>query len=823
MSNLQPFRHLLVIEDKKGRRIIPLEESTYTLGRDSRNSIVIYDYQVSRSHATLIRKNDYESDSYSYRIIDGDLQGARSTNGLMINGKNYLSHDLKHGDIINFGGKAKAIYQIVSNAAGQDLFQDPEDKTRISSTKTSITEEAKKTIISTEDLEEVSREKDRIRLASFPELSPNPIIEIDWSGKITYLNPAATAKFKTIHQAKLEHPILEGLLKQSPNRQGSLFVREIKIGNEVFEQYVHYLAESKLIRSYIFDFTKRKQMEIALRESEEKYKAVVRQASEGIFLVNAGTKKIIEANKSYCNLLGYTGEEILQLTLYDVVAENRELVERDLERLLTEKLDFVREERHLTKEGTRVNVEVSLSLITYGGGEIFCFVVRDITQRKRSEETLQYQANHDIVTELPNRILFNEQMIVALANAQRNRNLMAVMFVELEEFRKISDRLSYAIADQLLKEFAKRLKSCSRMGDTVARWGGEEFMILLPRIYNPNDAAKIGKKIIDAANQPFNLDQQKIQLGCNIGIAIYPNDAEEKDTLLSYADTALANAKKTGSNNLGFYNSKLSSQNTKLLRLENLLTHALEEKQFFLVYQPQVNIKDGRIVALEALLRWQHPELGEITAEQFIPLAEETNMIVSISQWILETAIAQNQTWQKTDLPKLPVTVNLSPKQFQQANLVTMLKEIFKATELQTKYLEIEITEAALTENINFAKKTLSELGEMGVKIALDDFGKGNSALSHLQEFSFNTLKINQELVLELTDKPKDIATISALITLGRGFQMRVVAEGVEKMEQFQLLRRLRCEQMQGYLLSEPLSVEAATNLLEIGSLTIPS
>jgi len=823
MSNLQPFRHLLVIEDKKGRRIVPLEDSTYTMGRDSRNSIVIYDYQVSRSHATLIRKTDYESDGYSYRIIDGDLQGARSTNGLIINGKAYLSHDLKHGDMINFGGKAKAIYQIVSNASGQDLFEAPEDKIRIARTKTSINDEAKKTLTSPQDLEELSREKDIVRLASFPELSPNPIIEIDWSGNITYLNPAATAKFKTIHQDKLKHPILEGLLQQSPNRQGSLFFREVKINNEVFEQYVHYLAESRLIRSYIFDFTKRKQIEAALRESEERYKAVVRQASEGIFLVNAASKKIVEANNAYCKLLGYTSQELLQLTLYDIVADKRELIETDLERILTEKIDFVREARHLTKDGSKVHVEVSISLITYGGGEMFCFVVRDITQRKQSEETLQYQASHDMITGLPNRIMFNEQLSVAIANAQRHGNLVALMFVEADKLKEIGDRLGHTISDQLLKEFGQRLKSCLRLGDTVARWGGDEFMILLPRIHNPKDAAKIAQRIIESQKQLFNHGSHKIELGCNIGIAIFPNDADNSETLFNYADTALANSKKTGSNKLGFYNSKMNTQNPKLLRLESLLGEALKQNQFVLVYQPQVNIKTGKIVALEALLRWQHPELGQITAGQFIPLAEETNMIVPISQWVLETAISQSKRWENTGGEKLPITINLSPRQFQQSNLVTMISEILKKSDLHPNLLELEIQEVALTDNLNLAKKTLKELSEMGVKLALDDFGKGNSALGYLKDLNFNTLKIHQDLVLELTDKPQDIATISALITLGRGFRMRVVAEGVEKMEHFELLRRLRCEQMQGYLLSQPLQVEEISKLLESGTVNIPS
>ncbi|MGK7873989.1 MAG: EAL domain-containing protein [Xenococcaceae cyanobacterium] len=810
MRDSQPVCHTLVIEDKKFRQTVSLEENTYSIGRHSSNSIVLPSQLVSRHHATFLRVKYPENKNDVFWIIDGDLRGNRSTNGLFVNGKRCLSHELKSGDSILFGGEVKATYYII-NDSNTALLKTSKFK-KYNADKNPIND-LKSTLISEKELDELTG-KFFFILTSLPELLPHPIIDINLEGEITYINSAAILKFQGIQEAKLEHPILAGLLINSQEKQGKLLVREVKIGQEVFEQYVHYLSESKQIRSYIFDLTKRKQIETALRESEERYRAVVRQISEGILLVDVATKCILEANAAYCNLLGYTSEEILGLTVYDVVALDREIVERDLERIWTEKLDLVVESLHRSKDGSLVNVEVSVSLIYYGTKEVLCFAVRDITERKRAEEMLQYQAFHDLLTDLPNRALFNEQLSKALANARRNQNLMAVMFLDLDRFKNINDTLDHAIGDQLLQGFAERLKSCLRSGDTLARWGGDEFTVLLPQIHCVEDAAKIGKRILDALKQPFELEEYQLHINSSIGIALYPQDGEEGETLLKNADAALYRTKEQGGNNYQFYSPTMTSKTEALLRLENFLHYALEQEEFLLYYQPQININTGELSGMEALLRWQHPELGQVSPEQFIPLAEETGLIVHIGEWVLRTACTQNKGWQEAGLPPLRMAVNLSPRQFQQPNLVSTVARVLDDSGLEPDFLELEITETTIMQNMEFARKALGHLQQMGVHISMDDFGTGYSSLGYLKKFPFHKIKIDQSFVRDLKNNPQDLAIVSAVIALGRGFNLRVVAEGVETQQQLELLRNLQCCEIQGYLFSRPLSAQDATKFL---------
>ncbi len=816
ISDLQQIRHLLIVESPKFKRAFSLEDASYSVGRHSDNSIVIPSPQVSRHHATFLRRTAPQKNSYSFWILDGNLQGHRSNNGIFINGKKSFAYELKHGDSIRFGAEVKASYYIISSSGfdpGIDFLKSDKSPQKKSSLKFSKDQLQKTLIISNPNLEESDRDE-LVRLASFPELSPHPIVEIDWEGKITYLNPAASLKFKDIYQAKLEHPLLADLLTKSNNKQGNLFVREVKIGQEVFEQYVHYLSESQLIRSYIFNFTKRKQIEAALRESEERYRAVVRKTSEGIFLVDAATKRLLEANTAYCHLLGYTAEEILELTLYDLVARDHERVDRDLLQLSKEKCDGAGESLHRRKDGSLVDVEESISLICYGAKEIFCFVVRDITERKRSEAMLQYQAFHDLLTGLPNRVLFNEQLSTALANAKRHQQLMAVMFLDLDRFKNINDTLGHATGDQLLQGFAERLRICLREGDTVARWGGDEFTVLLPEISSTQEAAKIGQRILDALKQPFHLQEQELHVSSSVGIAIYPQDGEDAEILLRNADSALYRTKEKGRNHYCFYTPTMTSKTSACLQLENHLYRALEQEEFLLHYQPQININTGKIEGMEALLRWQHPELGKVPPKNFIPLAEETNLIVPIGEWVLQSACIQNKAWQDAGLPPFRVAVNLSARQFQQPNLVSMVAQVLEKTGLEPHWLELEITETTIMQNVDFALQALRDLQQMGVHISMDDFGTGYSSLGYLKKFPFHTLKIDQSFVRELRDEPQDLAIISAVIALGRGLNLRVVAEGVETLQQLELLRRLQCSEMQGFWFSRPFRAEYAKKFL---------
>ncbi|AFY78941.1 MAG: EAL domain-containing protein [Hydrococcus sp. C42_A2020_068] len=692
MESLQPFRHVLVIEDQKARRIVVLEQSTYSVGRESSNDIVIYDRIVSRHHATLLRiKKSPRHDSYFYRIIDGDLEGNKSTNGLIINGKRCESHNLKHGDVILLGNKAKLSYYILSNAIDIALFNPIESAKveSLSEATISWSDNCKSTAIESEKLEQFDRD-DLMRLASFPELSPNPIIEIDYEGNLTYLNPAASIKFSNMQRASLEHPILMGLLAQAPNVEGNLLLREVKVGEEVYEQYVHFLSENKLIRSYLFD----------------------------------------------------------------------------------------------------------------------------VTERKRAQENLQYQAFHDSLTNLPNRAFFNEQLAIALANAKRNRNLMAVMFLDLDGFKNINDTLGHTIGDRLLQSFAKRLSACLRGGDTLARWGGDEFTILLPQIRSAEDTIKLAQRILNELKLPFEISENQIYIKSSIGIALYPQDGQDAETLVKRADVALYRAKEQGRDRYRFYSSSMASKASLLLKLEGLLRQALNKNELSLHYQPQANVKTNALTGMEALLRWSHPELGQVSPVKLIPLAEETDLIVPLSEWVLQTACKQNRLWQEAGLQLVPVAVNFSLRQFHQLNFVKMVMRTLEETKLEPQWLEIEITEAAIAHNSDYALQTLQALHQIGIRFALDDFGTGQASLNYLQKFSFHTLKIDRSLIQILKDNPQDSAMVRAIVASGRSFNLRIVAEGVENLQQFEILQRLQCEEVQGYWFSRPLKPEDATQFL---------
>lgn len=819
MSGKQEFRHIFVIEDRKGRRILSLEDSNYTLGRDSHNPIVIYDYQVSRTHATLIRKIESETQEYCYRIIDGDLQGNRSTNGLLINGRSVISHELKHGDTIRFANEAKANYYIIPTNSGIDLFN-PDDLGIIEASKHTLTDQSSQTMIAKPKEESKTDDQlELIRLASFPELSPNPIIELDWDGKITYLNPAASIKFDNIHQEKLKHPILTGLLSEDNNRQGNLFLREVKIGSEVFEQYVHYLSEKKLIRSYIFDFTRRKQAEAQLKESEARYRAIVRQTSEGIFLAYASNKVIIEANTAYANLLGYTPAEITNLTLYNLIASDLQTVNQDLANIINHKQDFVAQYLHRCKNGTLLNLESSISLISYRGRDIFCFVVRNLSNKQEEDEYISYQTFHDILTHLPNQRLFNEQLGIALANAQRYQYLMAMAIVEIEQLQKFREITSDEETETLIKNFAQTFQSCLRGGDLAARWDENKFVALFSRIKGPRDPAKVVKRISSTLEQ--YLQEQKgrasVDLSVKMGMVVYPIDGDDTSTLVKNTLLSLEQAKNPVPNNYGLSGFTISPKTASLLKLENLIANGIKEQKFYLCYQPQINIQSGKITGLEALLRWDHPELGKIKPRHFLRLSEETDFILPLGIWILQTSANQIQIWHQADLSKVSIGVNISARQFHQSNFVEIVENLLTQTNLLPRQLELEINENCLLQSPEFAYQTIEKLSKLKVGLCLDNFGTGNSSLGYLQQLPFDTIKLSPHLISQLESNEKEKAFVQAISTLAQGYNLRLVAVGVEKLVQVDLLRSLGCVEIQGNLFSKPLPTKDATNFLQKG------
>ncbi|MBD1923983.1 PAS domain S-box protein [Microcoleus sp. FACHB-831] len=567
------------------------------------------------------------------------------------------------------------------------------------------------------------------------------------------------------------------------------------------------------------DITERKHAEEALRQAEQKYHSIFENAVEGIFQTTVDGY-FLTANPMLARIYGYDSPEELIASVTDI--QHQLYVDRnrrdEFKRLVHEQgALWGFESQVYRKDGSLIWIsenghaiyDASDRLIGYEGA------VEDITSRKAAEAMIQYQAFHDLLTGLPNRTLFNERVFTALTSARSSNSSLAVMFLDLDRFKIINDTLGHAIGDQLLQGVSERLKYCLREGDTFARWGGDEFTLLLPQINDAEDAAKIAQRILEALKPAFNLEGHELYISSSIGIALYPQDGGDVQTLLRNADAALYRAKEHGRNNYRFYLPSMNSQASELLALENQLHQALEREEFVVYYQPQVNVKTGEITGMEALVRWQHPELGLVAPGTFIPLAEANGLIVPIGEWVLRTACAQNKAWQDAGFPPVRVAVNLSARQFQQPTLVAMVGQVLAETGLEARFLELEITETTIMQNVEFARTMLSDLQAMGVHISMDDFGTGYSSLSYLKKFPFHTIKIDQSFIRELTSAPQDTAIISAVNTLGYGLNLRVVAEGVETHEQLQLLRSLQCDEMQGYLFSRSLSVVDATKVLQ--------
>lgn len=685
LSNTIKSRHILAIDSPEHNQVVALKEDFYSIGRHSQNKIVINSQEISRKHVTITKKIDKKTNSSYFILTDGDEKGNRSTNGILVNGSKCSEKILNHGDIIFFSNNIKATYYIINSNT-----MPPSDKN------SSSFSEHRHTLIDyrqTQSIElpqlEISTAQDE-QLASLVELSPNPILELNWEGKITYQNTAARLQFPDLIALDQKHPLLLQLLPHTQHPKGNLLIREFQTDQTVFEQHIHYLPDHQSIRIYLFD----------------------------------------------------------------------------------------------------------------------------ITQRKRAEEILHYQAFHDQLTGLCNRTLFHEHLSIALANARRAQYSMAVLFLDLDGFKMINDVLGHGAGDQSLQYFAQRLRAQLRMGDVLSRWGGDEFTILLPHLKQADEPATIAQRILDSLVQPFRLNQQEIYLKSSIGIAVYPQDGEDAETLIKNADSALYRTKEQGRNHYQFYNSHMTSQSTERFQLETLLHQAIDRGELHLHYQPQINIKTGEIQGMEALIRWQHPQQGLISPTKFIPIAEETGLILAIDEWVLRTACQQNKAWQKAGLPPVKVAVNLSARQFQNPHLAPLIEQVLQDTQLDSYFLEVEVTETALIKNIDLTRHNLDRLRQLGVQVAMDDFGTGYSSLSYLKELLFHTLKIDSAFVKDITKFSKETTIISAIMTLSEGFNLRVVVEGVETAHQMKILEDLRCEEMQGYLFSRPLTVQDSTYFL---------
>jgi diguanylate cyclase (GGDEF)-like protein/PAS domain S-box-containing protein len=563
----------------------------------------------------------------------------------------------------------------------------------------------------------------------------------------------------------------------------------------------------------MMDITSRKQAEAALRLSHQ----VFEHTAEGIVITDADFN-VLEVNQAYENITGFSSEEMAGKKPIQLSSDLHEPhFYESIWKTIENTGQWVGEIWNRRKSGESYPEWLSVSKIVDAQGVIqnYVAVFTDITQRKLSEERLQFLANHDALTHLPNRALLQQRLEQALLRAQRNQSKIAVLFIDLDRFKVINDTLGHHAGDLLLQEAARRLQGCLRESDTVARQGGDEFVILLEDFADTQYLTSIARKIMSVLGQPFILLNQELHISASIGITVYPEDGTDMYSLLKNADVAMYRAKENGKNTFHFYAAENNSHSVELLALENSLRRALERNEFVVHYQAKVDLQTQQIIGAEALLRWQHPELGLLSPIHFISLAEETGLIIDIGAWVMQESCKQACRWQTVSADIIRVAVNLSARQFREDGLKDVIAAALEDSGLSAECLELEITESMIMQNAERASAVLQYFRDLGAHVLIDDFGTGYSSLSYLKQFPIDALKIDRSFVRDIPHDTDDMAITSAVIAMAKSLNMRVVAEGVETASQLKFLASKGCDQMQGFIFSEPISSDDFYDLLK--------
>ncbi len=547
---------------------------------------------------------------------------------------------------------------------------------------------------------------------------------------------------------------------------------------------------------------------------------MVFDASPNAIIVTDANNRIVTVNPAFSLITGYPSEEVIGKNprLLKSTRHDRAFYHRMWTAIRrTGRWDG--EIWNCRKDGKLYPEWLAIRTINGNSNEATGYIgmFSDISARKQAEEAVYHLANYDALTDLPNRILLHDRLAQAMVQAHRQHTMVGVMFIDLDQFKIINDTLGHKMGDILLQKVAERLKGCIREGDTVSRRGGDEFVILLPELKYAEDAVRIAQKILRSIAMPFAMDDHELHISTSIGLSFYPRDGKNAEHLIKNADLAMYRAKENGRNNYQIYHAKMDRNAQERLALETSLRHALERKEFVLCYQPQRNIHSGKIVGVEALLRWRHPELGVLAPDQFLSLAEQCGLILPINTWVLHTAITQAQAWQAAGFPDLRLAVNISPQQFYQPNLPNKINQLLKETGYNPDLLELEINENTLITQPHNAEKnitTLRKLRKLGVHIAIDDFGTGYASLNYLRHLAIDTLKIDSSLVADITTNQDDAAIVNAIISMAHNLSLKVVAEGVETGEQANYLKTHKCGGVQGFYFGKPLSPDVFGHLL---------
>ncbi len=550
------------------------------------------------------------------------------------------------------------------------------------------------------------------------------------------------------------------------------------------------------------------------REMENHYRAVVEQSGEGIIQVDIQSLNLLDANPAFCRLLGYGLEEVPRLSLSDLREGTADASRSYVAEVVKARRHTTHEGQLKCKDGSWLAVETGAYVVSNDGNDVLSIVVRDITERKHAQERIHYLAHYDPVTNMPNRVLMRDRLQQNLAHAERNHCMVAVLFLDLDRFKVINDSLGHHAGDLLLQILGQRLTGCIRQGDTVSRQGGDEFVVVISEVRQLEVLKVITEKLLATVAEPIEIYGHEVTTTTSIGISLFPHDGMAVDSLMKNADMAMYQAKKQGGNNCQFYSSDMNDRSRERLNLENSLRHALERGELSLHYQPQIDIGTGKVFGMEALLRWRHPQLGDIPPTKFIPLAEETGLISAIGDWVLNEACAQMQTWRDQGFDGLRISVNISARQLQQKDLVNRVGAILDATGLAASMLDLELTESMLMENMQENVAVLQSLRQLGLVISIDDFGTGYSSLAYLQRLPIETLKIDRSFVRDITSQNSNAPIALAVIALAHSLGHKVIAEGVETKEQLEFMRNHGCDAVQGYYFSKPLTAASLTEYL---------
>ena len=617
------------------------------------------------------------------------------------------------------------------------------------------------------------------------------------------------------------------------NRRGSLYVLLGGVLSSLLAAaYVYQLVSRNSViaritgeRTAALQFANlRLSEDIAARMHNEKSlrlrERIIEVSANAIILCSADAPGyLIEyVNPAFERITGYAAGEVIGQRLEDVQGQGQG--RQDMHAItaaLREQREGKAIVRNVRKDGSSYWSELFVAPVRDDGdGAVSHFVVAqyDISTVMRFEQELEFQARHDILTGLANRALLRERLEQAMAVTRRNQLPLWVVFIDLDRFKFVNDTLGHDAGDSVLKNVAERLRCATREVDTVARLGGDEFVLLLPQHGNGEPGPAMLQRIQDAVAQPLQLGEYEFFLSCCMGVAVYPDDGEDADTLIKHADIAMYRAKEQGRGHWQFYASGMNAGTLERLGLESELRHALARGQFHLEYQPQLELSSGRVVGMEALLRWQHPQLGRIAPASFIGLAEEMGLIIPIGDWVLRTACAQARAWQLQGHGPLRLAVNLSARQFKQKNLLHAVAQALEETGLGAAQLELELTESMVMHDVEQATAIMGKLKALGVQLSIDDFGTGYSSLAYLRHFPIDVLKIDKTFVSDITHSMDDAAIVRAIISLAHSLRLKVIAEGVETPQQLAFLRQHGCDQMQGYLFSRPLAAPAFEQLL---------